>query len=339
MTREHGGPDAWGVPAWDFSTNSNACGPCPAALAALREADPSRYPDPAYTSLRADLASFHGVAPGRIVLAASASEFIGRLTGVLARSGARHVWRPEAAYGDYEQAARASGLALAAQPSQAQLLWLCEPSSPLGAAEPLALSVAALASSQRTVVLDRAYEPLRLSGRCSLQAEALDRLWLLWSPNKALGLTGIRGAYAVAPLHADTLIDALDAAAPSWPLGAHAVALLQAWVTVDTQQWIKQSRDELRAWKAAQAQMLQSLGWTCLPGDASFLCALPPGPVDAAALRAQGIKLRDATSLGMPGHWRLNVMQPAAQAVLQRALRELATPSKTLAAATLETTE
>ena len=31
----HGGTDHQGVPAWDFSTNSNACGPCPQALEAL----------------------------------------------------------------------------------------------------------------------------------------------------------------------------------------------------------------------------------------------------------------------------------------------------------------
>ena len=63
----HGGPDAQGVPLHDFSTNANACGPCPVALAALRQADRGRYPDPAYTELRARLAAFHGVEAGRIV--------------------------------------------------------------------------------------------------------------------------------------------------------------------------------------------------------------------------------------------------------------------------------
>ena len=72
----HGGPDAQGVPLHDFSTNANACGPCPQALAALQQADRSRYPDPAYTALRGQLAEFHGVAADRIVIAASASEFI-----------------------------------------------------------------------------------------------------------------------------------------------------------------------------------------------------------------------------------------------------------------------
>lgn len=321
MTREHGGPDAAGVARWDFSTNGNGCGPCPMALAAVQRADPCRYPDPAYTQLCAALAAFHGVAPSRIVPAASASEFIVRITSAVARAGGRQAWRPPQAYGDYAQAARACGLQAADSPWQADLLWLCEPSSPLGASEPVSLPPGDLAAAgQPVVVLDRAYEPLRLAGTCTLAEPALDGLWQLWSPNKALGLTGIRGAYAIAPMHPPAILATVAALAPSWPLGAHAVALLQAWAQPDTQQWLVQCREQLREWKATQTAMLHALGWTCLPGDASFLCARPPAPQDAAALRARGLKLRDAASLGLPGHWRLNVMPPEAQEALRAAL-------------------
>src|SRR5690606_38442808 len=134
-------------------------------------------------------------------------------------------------------------------PAQADLLWLCEPSSPLGSAEPLAAEVAA---SGGVVVLDRAYEPLRLSGACSLDQAALQRVWQLWSPNKALGLTGVRGAYAIAPMQGQGLAVALHALAPSWPLGAHAVALLEAWVQPDAQAWLASSKTQLALWKTAQ---------------------------------------------------------------------------------------
>jgi histidinol-phosphate/aromatic aminotransferase/cobyric acid decarboxylase-like protein len=53
--RVHGGTDALGAPRFDFSTNSNACGPCPQALAAVQQADASRYPDASYVALRAAL--------------------------------------------------------------------------------------------------------------------------------------------------------------------------------------------------------------------------------------------------------------------------------------------
>jgi len=319
MSGIHGGPDALGVPRWDFSTNANACGPCPTAQAAVHAADAQHYPDPAYTDLRASLAAFHGVAAERIVVAGSASEFIARITAAVVRTGGQSVWWPGLAYGDYAHAARAWGLQRVNEPAKADLLWLCEPSSPLGAAEPLAQVVAGQGGA---VVLDRAYEPLRLSGHCSLGAEALDRVWQLWSPNKALGLTGVRGAYAIAPLQGLALAQTLTRMAPSWPLGAHAVAMLNAWVQVDTQRWLAQSCVQLAEWKTAQRAMLQDAGWQCLPSEANYVCARAPQALDVPALRAQGIKLRDTTSLGLPGHWRLGVLPPAAQQALHTAVLE-----------------
>lgn len=320
MNTDHGGPDALGVPRWDFSTNANACGPCPVALAALQQTDARHYPDPAYTALRERLAAFHGVAAERIVLAASASEFIARLTAALRLAGAQRVWLPDRAYGDYARAAAAWGLARVSDPAQADLLWLCEPSSPLGGAEPMTADVLRQGG---VVVLDRAYEPLRLAGACSLNETALQRVWQLWSPNKALGLTGVRGAYAIAPLHGAALAESLQGLAPSWPLGAHGVALLQAWVQTDTQAWLAHSRQQLAGWKTAQIDSLQALGWTCLPSNAPFFCARPAAPLDADALRSAGVKLRHTPSLGLPDHWRLSVQPPDAQAALFNALKQM----------------
>jgi histidinol-phosphate aminotransferase len=319
MSHLHGGPDALGVPRWDFSTNANACGPCPTAQAAVHAADAQHYPDPAYTDLRAALAAFHGVAAERIVVAGSASEFIARITAAVVRTGGQSVWWPVLAYGDYAHAALAWGLQRVNEPAKADLLWLCEPASPLGNAEPMANTVAGQGGA---VVLDRAYEPLRLSGQCSLGAEALDRVWQLWTPNKALGLTGVRGAYAIAPLQGLALAQTLTRMAPSWPLGAHAVAMLTAWVQVDTQRWLAKSREQLTTWKAAQVACLGEAGWVCLPSEANYVCAWAPHALDVPALRAQGIKLRDTTSLGLPGHWRLGVLPPAGQQALHTAVLE-----------------
>ena len=96
----HGGTDALGVPAHDFSTNANSCGPCPQALRALQAAHAQQYPDPSYAALRARLGDFHGVAAARIVLAASASEFIHRISAHAARQGLRHALLPALSYGD-----------------------------------------------------------------------------------------------------------------------------------------------------------------------------------------------------------------------------------------------
>lgn len=317
--RIHGGPDALGAPRYDFSTNSNACGPCPQALAAVQAADATRYPDASYTALRAALADFYAVAPWRIVLAGSASEFIFRISAWARRQGARTVSLPTHAYGDYAHAAQAWGLQVVADGDLADLAWACEPSSPLGQAHsPMLTRV------RGTVVLDSAYAPLRLSGQPTLGASQRQQLWQLFSPNKALGLTGVRAAFAIAPLGAEAAVQQMEALAPSWVLGAHGVAMLTAWTQPDTQAWLQASLVTLAAWKQRQTTLLHAAGWTLQTSDTPFFCARPPAGVDAAALcatlRAQGIKLRDATSFGLSGWVRLGVLPPAAVAALVQQL-------------------
>lgn len=324
MTRRvHGGTDAQGPVRWDFSSNANACGPCPAALQAVQQADAAHYPDPAYTRLRAALADLHGVDPARVLLAASASEFIQRLTAWRWRAGDRRFWTPPHAYGDYVHAASAWGLERVNQPVRAQLVWLCDPGSPLGRGEsPQAVDMALKRPGRavRTVVLDRAYAPLRLRGEGALSEPQLDRVWQLWSPNKALGLTGVRAAYGIAPLGARADGVALEAMAASWPIGAHGEAMLMAWTQPGVQGWVADSRTALSEWTVALRDLLSRHGWTCAPSDTAYGCAKPPHALDAAALRAQGIKLRDATSFGLSGWWRLSAQRPEALAALDAAL-------------------
>lgn len=321
MTRVHGGANALGQARFDFSTNVNACGPCPAAWQAVRQADARHYPDTTYTALRQTLGDFHGVDSWRVVLAGSASEFIFRITAWVRQQGGASVGLPKHAYGDYADAARAWGLRRAVAGDTADLVWACEPSSPLGQAHSVWTCHAAL-------VLDCAYAPLRLSGKPSLEATQLaklDRLWQLYSPNKALGLTGVRAAYAIAPGGAGKSVAELDALAPSWVLGAHGVAMLLAWTQAPSQHWLAQTLPRLRAWKARQIALLEEAEWQCLPSEANFFCAKPPEGTTVSALcnhlRHHSIQLRDTTSFGLPGLVRLGVLEPRAQDALVQQLQ------------------
>ncbi|GGH58746.1 aspartate aminotransferase [Comamonas phosphati] len=314
----HGGTDALGVPAHDFSTNRNACGPCPGAVAALQAAHAAQYPDPLYTSLRARLAAFHAVELRRIVIGGSSSELIHRLTQHASRSGAKAVALPSHHYGDYAQAARVWGLE---QQMHGELHWLCEPSSPLGQPD-------LAGEGGRWQVLDCAYRPLWLEGEPPWRD--MDGLWQLWTPNKALGLTGVRAAYAIAPLHApDQELGALRELAPSWVVGAHGVAMLEAWTMDEVQQWLAASLQTLRGWKRQQLALCERLGWRVAPGHlANYFVARLPLDEEAVqqrlgCLRAQGVKLRDCASFGLLGAVRLGVLPPASQAALERAWKEM----------------
>jgi histidinol-phosphate aminotransferase len=104
-------------------------------------------------------------------------------------------------------------------------------------------------------------------------------------------------------------------------VGAHGVALLQAWVQPEVQTWLAESLDLLRDWKARQIALLVRLGWVCLPSDTPFFCARPALGCDLSQLRAAGIKLRDTASFCLPGLVRVSVQPPAAQEALKSALQ------------------
>ncbi|MBK1616577.1 aminotransferase [Rubrivivax gelatinosus] len=322
--RVHGGPGRDGAAAWDFSTCANAAGPCPQVLDALQRVDPCAYPDPGYHALRERLADWHRVPAGRILFAASASEFIQRVSAVGARLMPGAVAVPRHAYGDYTTAARAAGRAvLVAGAGPATLRWVGEPSSPRGqdAAPP--------PDPQRVpTVLDGVYAPLRLQGASRWNWADRQAVFVLHGPNKALGLCGLRGAYVVAPdaeavdWDAAAWMQALAAAEPSWPLGAHALAMLQGWPEPEVQRWLLGTRVTLGAWLAELRGVLDAFGFECRPSVANFLCARPPeGAPSAAALRRHGVAVRDCASFGLPGEWRLSAQGPQALEALRRALR------------------
>jgi histidinol-phosphate aminotransferase len=321
--RAHGGPDGGAAAAHDFSTCANAAGPCPQALRAVRSADPTRYPDPRGTALRLRLARRHGVTPERVLLAASASEFIQRITAVAARLGVQAVQVPRLAYGDYAAAAQACGLDCTADARPGVLHWWADPASPTGHSTPQPID-----PGRTPTVLDAVYAPLRLGGTAARPAATTEALFVLHSPNKALGLCGVRGAYVIAPsaahaaVHwpAGTWTHALEACAPSWPLSAQGVAMLEAWCEDSVHDWVIASRPVLACWTESLRELLRSEGCTVLDSDCPFFVVRPPVPVPAQALRRHGVAVRDTASFGLAGHWRVSAQPPASLHALRIAL-------------------
>lgn len=316
LLAEHGGPDDGPAAAFDFSTNANPLGPPPALLRAVEAADRASYPDPNYRALRRRLGDAQLVLP-----TAGGAEGIRRLTLAAMLAGRREVWVPQPGFADYALAAQALGLAvkpyaapLDIRPAAPALVWLCEPCNPTGA------SIAAWPElGDALLIVDRAYEPLRLQGAApALPAGA----WQLICPNKALGLTGIRAGYAIAPA-ADAVWAHALSLAPSWVLSAEGVALLTHWLDDDTQAWLADARTQLRAWTAAQRALLADLDWQQHDSCTNFWLARPPQADMLPRLRERGIRLRDATSFGLPGWVRLSAQPPAPQQALQLAVLEI----------------
>jgi histidinol-phosphate aminotransferase len=324
----HGGPDSGPPIAVDFSTNAHPMGPNPWLDEYIRAADRSRYPDPTYTGLREALGEFHGVASERVVIGASSSELIWRLTRAWSVIGRAAVVTSHRTFGEYLRAAQAIGLPVrsaARGKTEPHLLWCCNPDNPSGEIRDEAIArtlkrLQATRGPRGVIVTDLAYWCFRqlLTGRQTLRLDApwSNEVVQLWSPNKIHGLTGVRGAYLILPESCPLLTRSqLESLAPSWPLGGDGVALLTGLTQREARRFLDETGPKLREWKMLQDRRLVDAGWKPQASEMHFGLWQPPVPPTAqpawhARLRQSGIKVRDARSFGRPGWVRLVTRAP-----------------------------
>ncbi|PZP32137.1 MAG: aminotransferase [Roseateles depolymerans] len=319
----HGGEDGGAPVAHDFSSNASPLGPPPTLWRAVQQADRRHYPDPAYRALRNHLAAAHDCSTTQVLPASGGTEAIRRLTLAARLEGCAEVWVPAPGFGDYALAAQALDLPVHGYarvqdicPTGAALVWACDPCNPTGALLQAADWATLAALPDTRLVVDQAYAPLCLDGTPLTPPASA---WRLVCPNKALGLTGVRAAYLLAPEQDLALCERLLRLAPSWVLSAEGQALLTHWPGADTATWLADARAQLRAWGQAQQALLQALGWACRPSSTNFCLAQPPAGATAnpaAALRRHGVRVRDAASFGLAGWLRLSIQPPASQQAL-----------------------
>jgi histidinol-phosphate aminotransferase len=318
----HGGTDSLPEPRYDFSSNANPLGPCPSVLAAVRAADLRLYPDPHYTRLRSRLAAFHGVSPDRVVVGAGASELILRLIRRIPGT----VQQLVPTFSEYARGAKISGRPLVSLRSPAAFLraqarhrglgFLCWPNNPTGDCWPA--DFVRQAGKAGPLVLDLAYAPLCDPAEAAEIEGAAKAAYRLYSPNKAFGLTGVRGAYIIAPRGDAKLSDA----APSWVIGRDAVAFLESCIEPRARRWLGSALPKVQQLRAHLATSLRQAGMAVRESPATFLLA---NVGDAARvtseLRRRGIRVRDASSFGLPQWIRLSGQPPDAQKALLKALK------------------
>jgi histidinol-phosphate aminotransferase len=317
----HGGTDSWPDPRYDFSTNANPLGPCPSVLAAVRKADVTRYPDPLYAQLRETLASFHQTTPERIVVGAGASELILRMIRRIDGT----VQQLVPTFSEYARGARLAGRRLISARSPAAFLraqsahpgvgFVCWPNNPTGDLWPLEFVAAAAAAGP--LVVDLAYAPLcELHHAAAIEAAAAGA-YRLYSPNKAFGLTGVRGAYLITP----RIDEHLACAAPSWVIGRDAVAFLEAACQRPARQWLARGLPQIARWRKRLAGSLEQLDVPVREGPATFLLArVGDAKRITAHMRSHDVRVRNGSSFGLRQWIRLSAQSVPAQKVLMVAL-------------------
>jgi histidinol-phosphate aminotransferase len=330
----HGSTDAGPTPQFDFSSNGNALGPNPFVLNALREVDPTHYPDPEYTSVRQAIATWHRVDVRQVAVGAGSSELILRFMA----------WEPcptkvlmfAHTFGEYARAAKIydhtivqvndEAEFIAAIEDGCKLAFLCHPNNPTGKSysDDFLETVSELAHQcDAIVVIDLAYRELILTANIEPEDIPL-RLWQIHSPGKAHGITGVRAGYLISP--EGEVGDDFRDRTHSWVLSIHGEAFLRSCLTSESAQWLASQIPELRQWRNRFREELKKINLNMLDSDTNFgVVNVKNAAIVTRKLREAGIRVRDCTSFGLPEYIRLSTQDPIARSALMRALRRIRT--------------
>jgi histidinol-phosphate aminotransferase len=311
-----------------LSSNENALGASPAAIAAYRAAADSLalYPDGAHKALRAAVAARYGLNPDRIVCSAGSDEvfqllgraYLGRGDAIVQSQHAFLVYRLVAQQAgaetisvpDKDLCADVDGM-LAAITPRTRIVFLANPNNPTGTYLPFeeVRRLHAGLPADVLLVLDGAYaEFVRrndYSSGLELAAEH-DNVLMTRTFSKIHGLAALRVGWAYGP---QTVIDALNRV--RGPFNVAGPALAAATAAIEDHAFQDESAAHNERWLAWLSQELTRLGFPIVPSVGNFLLIGFANADEALAtdafLRGRGLILRSVKSYGLASYLRLSV--------------------------------
>ena len=301
-----------------------APGVAAAALSSVNE-----YPGASYRSLRDAAARLYGLAPENIVPGAGADEmillsaraFLNRGDTAAAATPAYPlyeiatlqvgaVFRPVPATGP-DFAFPADAVISAAR--DADLVWICAPSNPIGNAVPDDAVDAAIAATDGLVVVDAAYAEFSATDWTEL-VQRNHNVIVLRTMSKAFGIAGARVGFAMA--HPD-LVAAIDGIRPPGSISSVSVAL--ALSALDRADEMVATVAKIRALRRDLEAALAGVGFRVIPSLSNFvLCEVGPNAHTLADdLMSEGLVVRKFPQDGpLADYLRFTVRSAPAQARL-----------------------
>jgi len=306
----------------DFSVCTNPFLP-PPSVRQIRLGDVSieQYPDSEATELKQRLSEKLSVPPDNILVGSGTTELIRLIALAYFRQG-DIVLIPEPTYGEYEVAVRIAGakpfkhwmraednfapriedIADLIKKHHPKAIFICNPNNPTGKYLSRQEIESILATLGRgLLVLDEAYLAFIDRTWSSLDLISKGNVVILRSMTKDYALPGLRLGYAIA---SGGIIDNLRRVCPPW--NVNAVAQKVGAMILEDEDYLEQSKPQIRVAKQFLLNELSQLGFELLPSDAHyFLVKVGNARAFRATLLRHGIQVRDGTSLGLPEYIRI----------------------------------
>jgi histidinol-phosphate aminotransferase len=271
-----------------LASNENPDGCSPRVLTALANLNPSRYSDPACTTLRGALSDKLGVATNRIVIGNGSEEMIAAICRAVLCPGAK-VTTVCPGFGLHEIEALANGATvdkvvmgpdldfdlpgiIAALAKAPAIFFLSSPSNPVGPALDTASldQIIAAVPRETLLVLDEAYfeyaDVDTPDGLAVLSSSGLNYV-VLRTFSKAYGLAGLRVGYAV--FSDDRLARAVTSS--KTPFNVNAAAQIAAVAALEDEVWMKASVGSMTEERTRVAEAVGSMGLRAARSQTNFL--------------------------------------------------------------------
>ena len=316
--------------AMKLSANESALGPSPKAIAAFKAASGSlyRYPDGSSGSLRAALASHHGLDADRIVCGAGSDELIYNLARAYAGPG-DEVLYSEHGFNIYPIATHCVGAnpvtapetnvtadvdaLLARVTDKTKIVFIANPNNPTGSyitAEEMARLRRGLPAAT-LLVIDSAYAEYVVRNDYSPGIDLVDagnNTVMTRTFSKIYGLAALRIGWAYCP---PTIADVLNRVRGPFNLSTAAQEAGEA--ALGDVGHFAASRDHNSVWLPWLSDRLEALGLTVLPSAANFILVRFPMDKGRDASSAMtyftenGIVPRETRVYGLPDCLRITI--------------------------------
>ena len=297
-----------------LSSNENAFGPAPKAIAAIEEYAPTvhSYPKSSAVDLRERLADRWSVDSGQVWLANGGDGALDYLSRAMLRPG-EDVLVPAPGFAYYPMSARyhhgsvteyplrsAEGFSQSAETvlehyDGERIVYLTTPHNPTGS-EILRADIEAIAEEtdeETLVVVDEAYVEFSESPSVVPLVNERDDVAILRTFSKAYGLAGLRLGYAVVP---GEWADAY--ARVNTPFAASEIACRAGLAALEDESHVEKTVEAV-TW--AREYIYENLECRTWDSAGNFvLCEVGDGGEVAAEAQKEGIIVRDTTSFGLP---------------------------------------